>query len=344
MLALGIGLGIALLLVEIVLRVYNPFQSRLRGGDIVLPANMKYEFKQVNIPGLAQHIVHHKNSMGFRGPELDSAVEGTRIFCVGGSTTECFYLGDGEDWPAIVMQMMQQSGKSVWINNAGLDGHSTFGHTLLLKQHILKYKPNVVVFLIGCNDVAADGLNAYEQYHLSNKKRWLENFETFNLYLSWKRSRNAATMGVGHQFIDIKTWPKADTSGWRSDTSGKVQEYRKRVLGLAEICWGAGATPIFITQPTLLAPGIDPVTGIQLGTLSFQGKSALHYWTKLHQYNQAVKGIGAEYADKIHVIDLATLLPSSTDNYYDFFHFTQTGSRSVAEIIFKNWPLIPHKK
>jgi hypothetical protein len=60
MLALGIGLGIALLLVEIVLRVYNPFQSRLRGGDIVLPANMKYEFKQVLSTGIRYPLLKGK--------------------------------------------------------------------------------------------------------------------------------------------------------------------------------------------------------------------------------------------------------------------------------------------
>ena len=40
----------------------------------------------------------------------------------------------------------------VWLNNAGLDGHSTFGHEILLRSHIIKLKPDMIIFLTGIND------------------------------------------------------------------------------------------------------------------------------------------------------------------------------------------------
>lgn len=337
MVALGIGLSIALILAEVILRIYNPFQSRIRGGEIVFPAHIKYEFKDVQIPGLDKHVVHQKNSIGFRGPELDAAGNRTRIFCVGGSTTECFYLSDGSDWPSVFMKNMQAKGQPVWVNNAGLDGHSTFGHIILLKNHLLQYKPKVVLFLVGCNDVAADGLNAYEQFHLNNKKRLLENLELFNTYLSWKRSRQAAVMGVGHQFIDVRTWAKADTSYWQQ-TEMVTTGYTQRLDTLIKLCLDAGATPVFITQPTLLAPATDSSTGRYLGDLAFQGKSALHYWAKLNAYNNVLRGLAARYPGKLAVIDAAAALKPSTDNFYDFFHYTKQGAQRMAEIVVANWP------
>ncbi len=351
-LALCVGLGIALVLAEIVLHIYNPFKSRVRGNEIVLPANVKYEFKDVKIPGLDAHIIHQKNSMGFRGPELPKDPKTVRIFCVGGSTTECFYLGDGKDWPALLMKKLNSAGINAWVNNAGLDGHSTFGHIILLRDHLLKFKPDYVVFLIGCNDVAADGLNLYENYHLNNKKRFLENFELFNLYLSWKRSRDAAKMGMGHKPVDFKTWPVADTTGWEKNFNlylhNSVQKkkaiaYLNRLDTLAKLCLKAGALPVFITQPSMLCDNVDVVTGRYLGNLLFEDKCALEYAAKLNWYNKGTKvmnGVDTQpHSEQSHftVVDAANELKASSENYYDFFHYTNKGAEKMANIIFENW-------
>lgn len=347
-LALCVGLGIALVLAEIVLHIYNPFKSRVRGNEIVLPANVKYEFKDVKIAGLDAHIVHQKNSMGFRGPELPKDPKTVRIFCVGGSTTECFYLGDGKDWPALLMKKLNSAGINAWVNNAGLDGHSTFGHIILLRDHLLKFKPDYVVFLIGCNDVAADGLNLYENYHLNNKKRFLENFELFNLYLSWKRSRDASKMGMGHKPVDFKTWPVADTAGWENkfETEKKklqLRKYENRIAELIQLCVKAGATPVFVSQPSMLNDATDPVSKRYLGNLLFEYNCALVYQNKLKAYNNELAlycsgdGIQSYRMQRYTFIDAAKEMTSSSENFYDFFHYTNQGAEAMANIIFENW-------
>ncbi len=349
--ALGIGLTISLALCEIILHFYNPFKSRVRGNEILLPANVKYEFKDQKIRGLDAQILHTKNSMGFRGPELPKDPATLKIFCVGGSTTECFYLSDGKDWPALLMKKMQANGQNVWINNAGLDGHSTFGHIKLLRDHILKYKPDYVLFLIGCNDVAADGLNKFEGYHLNNKKRFFENFEMFNLYLNWKMSRNAANMGMGHKPVDFANWPKADTTGWMNTRDSwltddikerKLLAFSERIDSLRSICFAVGIQCVFITQPSILSNNIDPITRRYLGNLKFQGKSALHYFTALDTYNEQLRSCGSRIMDgnlnKFYwVVDAANVLKPTTQNYYDFFHYTNAGAEKMADIVFENW-------
>jgi lysophospholipase L1-like esterase len=341
-LALGVGILLALILAEIVLRIYNPFVTRVRGNEIVLPANVKYEFKNVKIPGLNSNIIHTKNSLGFRGPELPPDDKEFRIFCVGGSTTECFYLNDGKDWPALLMKNLNQNDKKVWVNNAGLDGHSTRGHLILLKDHLLKFKPDMVVFLVGCNDVASDGMNKYENYHLNNRKRFLENFEVFNAWLSWKRSRNAKKMGLGHKPVDFTHWETADTTGWKKVlnefVAGKpaqkqIDTYGKRLLELAEVCEMAGAIPVFVTQPSMLCNATDPVSQRYLGNMKFQGKSALEYRAVLDKYNLAAMELRNTNNKKYTVIDAANQLPASSNNFYDFFHYTLAGSQLMADII-----------
>ena len=349
--AICIGIFIALLLAELILHIYNPFQSRGRGNKIVLPANVKYEFSNIKINGLDSHIIHRKNSLGFRGPELPADKKTVKIFCVGGSTTECFYLSDGYDWPAMLMKKMKSNGQNVWINNAGLDGHSTFGHIILLRDYLLKYKPDYILFLVGCNDVAADGLNLFEGYHLSSKKRFLENFELFNLYQSWRRSSNANKMGMGHKPVDFFNWPKADTLGWEKSRDSwntipikikKLAAYYQRLDTLKTICMQAGIKPVFITQPSILSNHTDPITGRYLGDLLFQGNSGLHYQSGLEKYNDQIRLLQGRMMDanlnKFYwTIDAAKLLESSTLNYYDFFHYTKTGAENMANIIFETW-------
>jgi hypothetical protein len=38
------------------------------------------------------------------------------------------------------------------------------------------------------------------------------------------------------------------------------------------------------------------------------------------------------------VIDAAAALKPSTDNFYDFFHYTKQGAQRMAEIVVANWP------
>ena len=50
-------------------RVYNPFESRVKGDKIVLPANKKYVIRNNILKKLDKNIIRTKNSLGFRGEE-----------------------------------------------------------------------------------------------------------------------------------------------------------------------------------------------------------------------------------------------------------------------------------
>jgi lysophospholipase L1-like esterase len=334
--ALCFGLFLSFLLIEIVLHLYNPFQTRVRGGHIVLPVNLTYEFDQVNISGLDSHIVHKKNKLGFRGPEIPEE-KSYRIFCVGGSTTECFYLSDGKDWPALLMAALNKKYPQVWVNNAGLDGHSTRGHEVLLRDQLLQYKPNMVVFLVGCNDVAAGEFNRFEKGNMAANKRLLEYSELFNIYHNYQMARNARKRGLGHTPVNFTLHPHSDTSGWRNAGVDTVQlralqAYAGRIEALGKLCKAKGAVPVFVTQPTILDNKMD-VSGRYLGDLEFQGASALHYRVVLEQYNGILKTVCAR--NNWQCIDAASELTSSSKNYYDFFHYTNQGAAEMARIISK---------
>jgi hypothetical protein len=335
LLALGVGLFIALVLVEVVLHFYNPFSHRVKGNEIVLPSKQVYKFSNVNIRGLDKEIKHTKNSLGFRGPELPTSAATKRIFCVGGSTTECFYMNDGDDWPAVFSSELAKlrPKQSFWVNNAGLDGHSTRGHIVLLRDHISKLKPDYLVFLVGCNDLAAGDFNYMEQNNLVKNMRFLQKFELFNLYLQFKLSTAAAARGLGHQQVDLGKWPTADTLGWKSAVVSEkvVTGYKLRLQALAQLAKLAGAKPVFVTQPCLFANATDSSSGRYLGNFLYREQSGLHHLQRLEMLNQTLRTFckNAGYL----CIDAANMLPASAANFYDFFHYTRAGSSAMGRIV-----------
>jgi len=93
-----------------------------------------------------------------------------KIIFVGGSTTECFHISDGKDWPSAAGAMLKKQFPRIWHNNAGLDGHSTFGHLVLLHDLLLPLHPQMIVFLVGWNDIGITAGNYYDVNTLNSDR------------------------------------------------------------------------------------------------------------------------------------------------------------------------------
>src|SRR5580704_15198543 len=155
LITLLIGSILALLLLEVLLRWHNPFQARIKGNRIVLLTNKQYHIRNDIIPSLDPEVTVTRNSLGFRGPDPPADFANyLTVFTIGGSTTQCFFLSDDKTWTARLGQLLSHSFRNLWIDNAGLDGHSSYGHLVLLEDQIRPLHPKVALFLVGANDVA----------------------------------------------------------------------------------------------------------------------------------------------------------------------------------------------
>lgn len=342
---LGLGSAAALLMAEVFFRVHDPLGQRLRGNTIVLPISKRYIVEQQQASKLEHVIVHTRNSLGFRGenPPRDFDQHLT-VVAVGGSSTECMYLSDGKDWPAIVARGLKSSFPSLWMNNAGLNGHSTFGHLVLLRQHLLALRPKVIVLMAGINDIARDDLSGYDMMQLGPQSTMevLAQYSavasaTLNSWRAWKASR----AGLLHSQIDLRSWPWQNVER-RPDAMGLLNLHRRKFLPgyqqrlqlLTRLCREANITLVLVTQPTLYGPGIDDDTGIDLGRIAVSPDEAVNgalAWEILELYNDVMREVGKR--EDVFVIDLARLLPKSSRLFYDFMHFTPQGSERVAQIV-----------
>jgi lysophospholipase L1-like esterase len=359
---------VALLLAEGILRLYNPFETRIRGDQITLRTDFVYKMPNHVNPKLAPKLIHTRNNIGLRGPDWPPKDENAiRIFAVGGSTTECFYLSDGLDWPAILARKLNSQKTNVnpnntlsdpttsqslpfWVNNAGLDGHSTFGHRILLREILHQYEPHYILYLVGANDVGRWDLTDHHQKGISaaSTTSWVRtwrNFITHNSELgalaeNLVRGYRARSLGVNHQNINFSSVPHIETTEEdvqktiAINNSGYTEAYRQRLTTLVEKTLELNIQPILITQPVPYGPTIDPETGINMATIQVRYGSGYQRWREVELYNDITREVASMY--DILLIDLEQEMPKNTIYYYDFIHFTEEGANEVGKIIGKH--------
>lgn len=350
-----LSLVISLCLMEICLRFYNPLGFRIKGDKVILPVNKNEIRPHYNCTKLEKNLTIHRNSLGFRGEEPPSDfADWLTIVAVGGSTTECRELADDKTWPQLLATKLKEDFHHLWLNNAGLSGHSTYGHLALVRDYIVKLKPKVVIFLVGCNDIGLTDLNGADKS--INKGLTLSSFRSLERFLAPMSDYSevaAAMLNLKRYFfpkietlinydeIDFTALEKKKRSAETRATftrlcqADTLNAYRTRLENLINITQGNGITPIMVTQPAAYGDAIDDVTGVDLGniraTKNMDGGTA---WEVMEAYNDVTRKICKE--KNILLIDLAREMPKSSRYYYDLVHYTNAGTEKVAEIIFAN--------
>ena len=334
------------LLLELTLRIYNPFNFRIKGDKILLQANRQFVIYNKTIPVIDSFIIHRKNALGMRGPEKpDSLEKYLSIISVGGSTTECGYINEGKTWSDLLYKKLTKNFPRTWLNNAGLAGHSTFGHTILLQDYLVKFKPRVILFLVGCNDMLLDSLRPPERsnmkgYYSTIYTFFTKNSELCSVLVNLWRTRQITKHRLDDTYYDLgkhKTdhfvLPDSVVSKRLEEVRKFLPAYQARLQNLVDICLENKITPVLLTQPSMYGKGIDELTGANLETVKRDDETnGFLWWSELELYNQTTVTVAAR--NRILSIDLASLLPKGSLYFYDYVHFTNEGNEKVSELIF----------
>jgi lysophospholipase L1-like esterase len=372
---------LSVLLGEFFLRVFQPFGFRLKGNKIILPTNSRTVYEIANAKKLDRFVLNTRNSLGFRGEDPPhNFLRYLSIVTIGGSTTECIALTDEETWTEVLGKLLEQNLENVWVNNAGLDGHSTFGHTILMKDYIVPIRPKVAMFLVGINDAYLRSANKYDKEvgyttrairTVKDKLEILaEKSEVVSLILNMYRYHLAqkAGLAVGTRIdfsslqqenvsmlldkeVDYRILGTSATSQEKSDQvladhKEYLDEYASRLREIIEIARRSGIEPIFVTQPAIYGDAIDDVTGIDLSTIVLangNGEWGDGMTGKLKWEILELYNQTTREVGKsegVFVVDLAIEMPKSSRYFYDYVHFTPEGAEKVAKILYKN--LCPH--
>jgi lysophospholipase L1-like esterase len=341
------SLALSLGIIELVLRTFHPLDQRVRFGTIVLPTNRSETVRNDDVPDLPRVVVKRRNSLGFRGPEPPVPfARYLTIVTVGGSTTEASYEPDGRTWTDRLGARLARCFTDSWINNAGFDGHSTFAHLALLREHLVRLRPNVALFLVGANDRWREEPSTWDReigvgpIDFSSPsglgKSIAARLETVALLLNLYRSVTAWQAGAWYSRIAWEAvaedglHPPAAARLLAHDRAKRIPAYRERLQAIARTAHDAGILPIFITQPIVFGPGRDPATGKHLRRLlggAFELK-------RMERFNDALRAVAAE--EGVPMIELARQMPHDTRLFFDTVHYTSRGEEMVAEIVHRD--------
>ena len=346
-----ISLIVALGICEVTLRFYNPFGFRIKGDNIVLPVNKTEILHHDKCTKIDALVVHHNNSLGFKGPEPPKDFANwLTIVTVGGSTTECLEIAEDKTWPHQLGVKLQHDFSKLWLNNAGFCGHSTYGHYILMHNFIAKLKPKVAVFLIGINEVGISNPREFDtRMGTGLSFRSLDKFLSSLAYRSEVASVGLnlyryyfpkSVQAIGQRDmgeLDLTKLPTLELTAaekaavLQTHAEKYVPAFEVRLRRLLQVTKENGILPVLLTQPVVYGPVVDDLTGIDLGKMgvakSMNGEVG---WQVMELYNDVTRRVGAE--EGILVIDEAREMPKSSRLYYDLMHFSNAGAEKFAEI------------
>ena len=337
---------IVILFLEIFLRFYYPFPRSLKGDNWEMATNKTFTLNNDFNKRLDPVIINRRNSIGFRGdnPPVDIHNK-LSIVAIGGSTTACTFLSEGKTWVDQLGEKLNRIRPDVWINNAGIDGHSTYGHLNFLYYYlpILSFKPKIALFLVGANDVDRDDLavvdsSAYKSVSFRWKAWFKKNSKTVNFLYDLKWMIHPVDIFTDKQNWDFANFRSIELENAYIDSALKkqdiiLQRYRERLNNIIALCKQDQIQPVFITQPLVFGDGTmnggNPAIDFHV---FHDSENGMLFWKKLQLFNKATMQVAD--ANKVLCIDLAAKMPKDTLYYYDIVHYTNEGAAKVADIIY----------
>lgn len=302
---------------------------------------------RIDLPGVSARGLLTTNRWGMRGEEPPDDWDGhTTIIAVGGSTTLDYFLDDSKTWAAVLQERLREADSLVWVGNAGIPDHAASDHVSLMEEVVARVNPDIVVVLVGINDVRRSlGYEAVPEARRAESRRTL--FDSSALlrlvrrakavYIDGAAAITGTCLGQRNTIEEELSRPLApgfECFSVDPDTlETALAHYSESIERMIRVCREIGAIPVFLTQPLLYMddPRWRGISGdLALGT-SGCGYSAAAIWLVQDAFNRELLRVCREQGEAC--FDLASVIPHHRRYFYDMCHFTEAGSRLIGEAV-----------
>lgn len=323
--------------------------------------NLKINFSSDGkiMPGIPQRTTFTTDEMGFRTRAKINYREGgdaVRIFFIGGSTTELFYVDDKDTFPYLLEEKLEsyfdKNNLEFEIINTGRSGLRSL-ENFNQAAEFLKYKPDYFVFLTGTNDMTTHlrrllgCLEINEKYlRAGQDKKTLKYlftrsqivriiYRTKSIYEGMKSGEVFDT--AGKRYEEVRNQRKLASLAGMTDGMKKVPEYYfENIKAIGFLTRQNKIKSVFLTQPAIYSDNmpaeLDDLLWMTPGKCNFKlspGELAV----LLDQFNDVLRK-EAQMNEYVDIVDLSSLLPKDTTVFYDDYHFNNSGSAKIADILF----------
>lgn len=268
---------------------------------------------------------------------------------IGGSTTEQKYISEGKTWQDLLQEKINR-GKSespFCIANAGIDGHSTFGHLASFDiwfPRIPNFRPQYFLFYVGINDASfrfkeIPDFDRIAETTSSLKSKIKEKSVVFRIYkaLNKRDIPRDTSLFAWHQYVDKRPELYSENN-LSPDTlvlaKENAQAFRLRMKKILDKVHEANGIPICVTQPHTLAWHFgERYVGVK-NAFSHSGReyNGLDYDFSIGLINKELQELCKQYNG--FYVDLYQKKFELSD-FYDFVHTTPQGSQKIADYLFE---------
>jgi len=340
-----LALGIAELIQWWLLPAPHPL--RRRPG----PAVFTFHTDGKLLPGISGETHFTTESHGLRYPREIAVPKpaGTyRIFCVGGSTTECTYLDDEDAWPRRVEDLLREKlGRSnIEVINAGFSGMTSADHVQQIEEQLLPLMPDGIVLMTGMNDhIRRQSLGA------APRRSWGRAVMDYSMtarraIFAW-RAISGSTGADGTYAMDPKgeiyarlravcaAVPVTADAAVFAALPDPLPHFRDSITRTADACAARGVRLVLATHPSIYTADLPREVEALLwmrATLSVDARQPSLSWhaAELERLNAWMRAFARERG--LPLIDAAAALPKTTACFYDDCHLNVAGAARLAEI------------
>ncbi len=329
-----------LLLIEGLLRLIGEDKQWLSLNEANIIRNFTFQYEIAGLYDAEYNSVRYvRDKFGLRGGCKEP--RDIDILTVGGSTTDQRFLPLEATYQYLLQQKIYEShNKSVCISNAGVDGHTSYGHIFSFRNWfplIPGLQPKFVLLYVGINDSVFDrikspmpGADIEPNVFRKNLKKFYLVQELLPLYrFIGSGFTNKSIAYAGHFPKDYEE---------KDYTVSKLDPRTPLLSELNSLAFGSrleqilkeieimGAQPICVSQPHRYIKEIDnTLLGIP-GV--FDEFSGLDFDYSIKEVNKFLQNKCKE-----NFIEISNeAIPDTL--YYDGVHLTPKGSSKLAELLF----------
>lgn len=267
------------------------------------------------------------------------------ILTIGGSTTDQRYIEFESTFQYILEQQLKEKiDPDICISNAGIDGHSTFGHIYSFQKWfplIPNLHPKIFIFYIGLNDAnfLTKEQNSFDKIDHKTVHGFLKQFRVIQSLFRAKDLLKEIFFIQSEAYAGHiqKSYLREDYTVSKVNPASEMladihaKKFRVRLKKLIEFSSSYNAKHICITQPHKYTQSIE---GKLYGIPNVFGNkfSGLDFDLSLQKINRII----LEECDQASTIDLYNAeMPNNF--FYDGIHLIPEGNRYIGSYISKEF-------
>lgn len=305
------------------------------------------------LSGITGHNHFTTDNMGFRGDSLITPKPRGefRIFIVGGSTTECFYVDDANDMSRVVqndLAAQAPDSTTVKVYNVGMSGAASDDHVAMISQRLVLLQPDMIVVFCGINDLTRS-IYDYDYLHYVDirPEPWqrclkhviMESQLVRRAYYLRQRIHKDPRRMLEERLLETnyaglvglqRTLPVTDKRPRTDETS-----YRDNLVSMVGLARAHGVRLVFMTQQSTWNSHVDPHARDWSWMRNRTGVTYREDYmdAALESLNDVMRGVAA--GNDVPVFDLARTMPKSLKYFYDDCHFNTEGSITAGHELAK---------